>query len=305
MFNFLQPKTKEIIKVNEVTEKLIMDYCNTFLTNQLNENEMKQFLTIAMTFQLNPFKREIYCIPYGQGQYRKLSIITGYEVYLKRAYATGKIEYWKTDIGKDDLGTYALIVIKRKDWDGIFEHKVYMQEYNTNNSLWKNKPYTMLKKVVTAQGFRLCFPEEFGGMPYTNDELPDEMTKDVTPKKKEKKVISEFQGEKHELKTDYKKEISKTINENEAKIIAEENINKMKNETNKKEILAKARPLTAKIKEDGKVQYFIDLSKSNKDYTEDQYLLDLQYLQGLEKEPEFNDDHMQEGIFDKFKPKDK
>ena len=53
----------------------------------------------------------------------------------------------------------------------------------------------MLKKVATAQGFRLCFPEEFGGMPYTSDELPDEMVKpkDVTPpKKKEDKNCDTF-----------------------------------------------------------------------------------------------------------------
>ena len=29
----------------------------------------------------------------------------------------------------------------------------------------------MTKKVAMAQAFRLCFPDEFGGMPYTNDEI--------------------------------------------------------------------------------------------------------------------------------------
>ena len=59
------------------------------------------------------------------------------------------------------------------------------------------------------------------------------------------------------------------------------------------------------IKTDGKFNYFKNLNNSNLEYPQEQYLLDLQYLQGLEKEPEFNDEHMQEGIFDKFKGKNK
>ncbi|MDR1325280.1 MAG: hypothetical protein LBK00_04505 [Treponema sp.] len=32
----------------------------------------------------------------------------------------------------------------------------------------------MLKKVAIGQGFRLCFSNELGGMPYTSDELDEE-----------------------------------------------------------------------------------------------------------------------------------
>lgn len=263
MFDFLVPKKLEH---KEVTEKLIMDYCNTFLTNQLNEKEMKQFLIIAMTYQLNPFKREIYCVPYMKNEKmpdgtwtkkRALSIITGYETYLKKAYSTGLIEHWTTNIGEDKIDQYAEIIIKRKDWTGEFQHKVYLKEYRQDNRIWKTKPYTMLKKVVTAQGFRLCFPEKFDGLPYTADELPDDMTqpKEVTPKKEEKK--KKQQGLK-------KKE-------------------NPKGKEQKDEILAMARTLTKQIKTNGNVQYFIDLSKSEEDYPQEQYLLDFQYLQGLEK----------------------
>jgi hypothetical protein len=59
------------------------------------------------------------------------------------------------------------------------------------------------------------------------------------------------------------------------------------------------------IKADGKFDYFLILKNSNDVYPQDQYLLDFQYLQGLGKEPEFNDEHMQDGIFDKFKNKAK
>ena len=38
--------------------------------------------------------------------------------------------------------------------------------------MWGSKPRTMIKKVAIAQGFRLAFPVELGGIPYTADELP-------------------------------------------------------------------------------------------------------------------------------------
>lgn len=72
----------------------------------------------------------------------------------------------------------------------------------------------------------------------------------------------------------------------------------------KKTIIKMAEAKIDLLKADGKFDYFKELKNSNNDYTQDQYLLDFQYLQGLGKEPEFNDEHMQEGIFDKFK-KDK
>ena len=63
--------------------------------------------------------------------------------------------------------------------------------------MWKEKPVTMIKKVAIVQGFRMAFPDEFGGMPYTAEELPDEMTKPAEPKPQTKsqgdfKKASEF-----------------------------------------------------------------------------------------------------------------
>jgi hypothetical protein len=60
-----------------------------------------------------------------------------------------------------------------------------MSEYNTGKSLWASKPITMLKKVAMAQAFRLAFPDELGGMPYTSDELgtDEQAERNVTPQK--------------------------------------------------------------------------------------------------------------------------
>jgi phage recombination protein Bet len=169
-----------------ITKDSIKEYLKSFgMTNSLNETEQNQFIEIAHAFQLNPFKREVYCVPYmqsykdDQGNWlkrRALSIITGYETYLKRAERLGMLSGWNVITEGEGAKMKAVITIYRKDWNHPFVHEVYFREYNQENKMWKDKPITMLKKVATAQGFRLAFPDEFGGLPYTADELPEIMS---------------------------------------------------------------------------------------------------------------------------------
>ena len=169
-----------------ITKEKTIEYAKTFLTNQLNDNEIMQFSEVAAAFNLNPYKREIYCVPYTDKRgKRNLSIITGYEVYLKRAEKLNLMSGWNatTEGSLSNSSLKAVITIHRKDWKHPFIHEVYFKEYfQASKPLWNSKPVTMIKKVGIAQAFRLCFPEGMGGMPYTSDELPDEMThyKDVT-----------------------------------------------------------------------------------------------------------------------------
>lgn len=169
-----------------LNDKQLIGYLDTMgLAAKLTEKEKTQFLEISKAFGLNPFKREIYCSKYGEGQYAVMSIIVGYETYIKRAERSGQLDGWNviTD-GKVEDGTLkATITIHRKDRKVPFVHEVYYSEYvqrkkdGTVNSFWQ-KAYTMTKKVAIAQGFRLCFSDEMGGMPYTADEMPD-VTQDI------------------------------------------------------------------------------------------------------------------------------
>jgi phage recombination protein Bet len=155
----------ELVKVDE---KTIMDYLVGSET-KLTESQKKLFISLAIKNNLDPFKREIYAIPYGN----KMSVVTGYEVYLKRAEASKMLDGWKCWIeGEKDL-LKAVVEITRKDWSKPFVHEVFMSEYNTKQGLWNTKPMTMLKKVAIAQAFRLAFPNELGGMIYTADEMQD------------------------------------------------------------------------------------------------------------------------------------
>jgi phage recombination protein Bet len=165
--------------IQPVTMETITEYLDsTGLTKQLLPKEKSMFVNMAQMFGLNPFKREIYCNIYGSGDYRTCAIVTGYEVYLKRAERTGKMDGWECTTNETDGKLTATVTIYRKDWNHPFRHTVNYAEcvqlnHKTGkpNSIWAKMPVFMTKKVAMAQAFRLCFPDEFGGMPYTNDEI--------------------------------------------------------------------------------------------------------------------------------------
>ena len=174
---------KELSTVSNDIEK-IGTYLETMnLTGKLTKSEVQQFVEISQAFGLNPFKREIYASKFGD----KFSIIVGFETYIKRAERTGKLSGWSVttfgDINRQNVAESkikAVITINRKDWEHPFIHEVWFEEYaqKTNagvlNRFWKEKPITMIKKVAMSQGFRLCFSDELGGMPYTAEEIGNE-----------------------------------------------------------------------------------------------------------------------------------
>jgi hypothetical protein len=179
------------IQKYEVSEETLLDFLKSFGGTKLTDVEKIRFINIAKAFGLNPFKREIHLAKYGE----ETSIIVGYEVYIKRAEATGKLKYWNVGtkgtlkktlkkVNKKDYKTgkfyekeitvyegdlIAYIDIERSDWDKPFHHEVVFTEYYKENDFW-GKPITMIKKVVTGQGFRLCFTEACGSLPYTDEE---------------------------------------------------------------------------------------------------------------------------------------
>lgn len=168
-------------QVHTIDVGKLQTYLNAMgMANNLTKGEFEQFVEIAQGFGLNPFKREIYANKYGNN----FSVIVGYETYIKRAERSGLLSGWsvKTDgsvnVQKPKESTLrAEITIHRRDFQHPFIHEVYFSEYfgttkdGVLNKFWGSKPMTMIKKVAMAQGFRLCFSDELGGMPYTAEEM--------------------------------------------------------------------------------------------------------------------------------------
>jgi phage recombination protein Bet len=198
--NQIKPVTGTEVAVSE--EKL-MDYLTALgLAKELSKEQTKMFVELAIANQLNPFKREIYAVKFKD----KFNIITGYEVYIKRAERSGKLDGWEAEVigepGKP--GCKAKVTIYRKDWTRPFVHTVEYAEYVQSSPIWQSKPATMIKKVVIAQGFRLAFPDELGGMPYTADEIMEDPIPTYAPTEVE--IVPEPVNKKETNKPVEKKE---------------------------------------------------------------------------------------------------
>lgn len=181
------------------------------------EQELIMGLEIAKMFNLNPLKREVYFVKYSDKPSDKMQVLVGYEVYLKRAERSGK--YNGLEISSEgsvkEGNLKAIVKVYRKDWSHPLVHEAHYVEYVQCKTIWKDgmkageepnkfwatKPITMIKKVCISQAFRLAFPDEFDGMPYTSDEVVDQervidlpVTAPYEPIAPEEELITSEQG---------------------------------------------------------------------------------------------------------------
>lgn len=164
----VKKETTAINPAGKIDVKTIQDFLFTTGT-KLSEKQQKLFLQLAIRNQLDPFKREIYAVPFGND----FNIVTGYQVYIQRAEATGLLNGWHCEAVKNEKGELigAKITIYRKDFEQPFVWEVSLNEFKKDQASWKKMPEFMIKKVCIGQGFRLAFPNELGGLPYLQEEL--------------------------------------------------------------------------------------------------------------------------------------
>jgi len=159
-----------------------------WLDATITEKQQNLFLQVAKANNLNPFKREIYAVGYGDN----FSIITWYQVYIDKANGTGLLDGWEVEAIKDESGkvTGAKLTVYRKDWKRAFKWeasvaeftKTYFDKFSKTKKMvknWAEMPEFMIKKVVIGQGFRLCFPWELGGLPYLAEEITHNRESDL------------------------------------------------------------------------------------------------------------------------------
>lgn len=154
----------------------------TYLKNMdvvIPEQFQTQFIELAAAMKLNPFLNEIHAITYNTKEGQVFKCVTGFMVYIKRAERSEKLNGWEVTSSGSGENVISTLTIYRKDWDRPFKHSVRFREvaqYDANNQLsrlWRKMPVYMCEKACISQGFRLCFPDELAGMPYTQEELPE------------------------------------------------------------------------------------------------------------------------------------
>jgi len=177
---------KELVKKEDLItpENITKEDVKRLFCATATDKELTMFLQIAKLNKLNPLKREIYLVKYKEGT--PASILTGYEVYLKRASRSGQYGGFKVWIEGEDFEMKACIDVYRKDFPHPLHHEVDYSEYvqmkwdsesrkRVPNKFWHEKPKTMLKKVVISQGLRFAFPDELAGIPYVREEVNEEI----------------------------------------------------------------------------------------------------------------------------------
>ena len=162
----IQPQNT-LVSNEEAFKKKAMQYLTT-MGYKLPEWQKEQFLELSALMGLNPFSREIYAVPFGNA----FQIVVSYNAYIAKAEQTRLCTGWQSGVLKKENGEiYGCVTIHRKDWTMPFVHEVPLKEYSTGKGLWATKPETMIKKVAIAQGFRLCFPNDFRHMSYCHEEM--------------------------------------------------------------------------------------------------------------------------------------
>ncbi len=154
-------KAQELMQIKITAQDITKYFCPL-----ATEKEVYMALGIIRSLNLNPFKKEVHLIKYDKNS--PISIVIGYEVFIKRAERTKLLNGWEVGISED--GKKAWVKIARKDWVKEFYWEVLLSEFSKNQATWKQIPDFMGKKVAIAQGFRLAFPDECGGLPYTKEE---------------------------------------------------------------------------------------------------------------------------------------
>ena len=157
----------------DLTPELVQKY----IAKGASKDDLFWFMGTARSLGLNPLLNEIHWVPFPGGG----KAVVGYTVYLIRAVASGKLDGWSVDYGKDGMGEYCEITIHRKDRGHPFIWKTYREEVDTGSPIWKKRGHFMHAKCTIAQGMRLCFPVEVGSLPYIMEEVVGEPEGPPTP----------------------------------------------------------------------------------------------------------------------------
>lgn len=165
--------------------KLSYKIVRDFLTKgggQVSDQDITLFISICKYNQLNPFLNEAFLVKYGSSP---AQMVVSKEALLKRADACQSYEGMQAGIivqrgndiielegcfyapGDKLVGGWAKVY--RKDRKFPIVAKANLSEYDKKQSIWNEKPSTMIAKIAKVQALREAFPAQLGAM-YTQEE---------------------------------------------------------------------------------------------------------------------------------------
>lgn len=183
--------TKELTTI-DYSDRKVIDTLKATVAKGTTDHELDMFIQQCKGTGLNPFKKEIWCIVTGTGEWRKVQMMTGLHGYLQIANSHPQfdgIEYSYGPVIKVKAGTQE---IEAYDW---VEARVYRKDrtrpqvYRANWSeshqdlvskggklmQWASRPKYMLQKVAECHSLKRAFAQELSGF-YTEEEMPAEFS---------------------------------------------------------------------------------------------------------------------------------
>lgn len=150
--------------------------------------EFEMFKQMCLATGLNPFKREIWCIVTGEGQWRKVQMMAGINGFVSIANSHPQFDGMEIVEGKTQqikageaiieapIEVTAKVYRKDRKFPSVFTAKwaEYAQPLVTQKgklSIWAQKPSVMLAKCAKSMALREAFPQEMNGL-YTEEEMP-------------------------------------------------------------------------------------------------------------------------------------
>lgn len=176
----------EIVKFERGGEvvQFTADEVRRTLCPQATDKELAFAMALCQAQHLDPFAKDVHLVKYGNGP---LSIITGKEVFTKRAQANPKFEGMEAGVtfltpdgqivqreGSMPIQGWNLIGGWCKVYVSGYRVPIYdevaMSEYSTGKSNWAKMPGTMIRKVAMCHALREAFPDDFQGL-YGEEEM--------------------------------------------------------------------------------------------------------------------------------------
>lgn len=187
--NIQKAQTEKGLTVYEVAGeevKLSFDIVKNYLTRgngSVTQSEVVQFISLCKFNKLNPFLGESYLVKFGS---QMASMIVSKEAFMKRAEASANYDGFQAGVivkrkaensnvfvevenegcfvaeGDTLVGGWAKVY--RSDRKYPIVAKVSMKEYDKKQSIWNEKPSTMIRKVALVQALREAFPAQLGAM---------------------------------------------------------------------------------------------------------------------------------------------
>ena len=154
----------------------------------VTDQEVFLFVKMCQAQRLNPFVTgEVYLIKFGS---QPAQMVVGYDTYKRRADenpshlctksgivvcrgSSGEIVQKKGAClypSETLVGGWCEVHKLKGDREVTTYKEVGFSEYNKGNSIWKEKPCTMIEKVAISQCLREAYPKDYEGL-YTTEEL--------------------------------------------------------------------------------------------------------------------------------------